>query len=347
MSVTDLLLKAKSSKAEELMFVVGSEPRMRGSQGWQTLRNSPALVSEWNILLQSLLSSQQKATLENKGFITGETAMNNFRMGFSFVQNETTMKAVLDMNLDGHVQELQIPPALMDSCLQMKGMVLLSSAGDLGQVWALHKILQNMGEQKSFVAAVISRRAFPQIKENNACFIYHTGNFASSQDREVFLEGVDMVVFEGFSGEEYLQEAVELAEQGYFVVYSMRAPHLMNCLRRSVAHLENEWGEHAAPRLAGILSLASAQYSISGLGDERVFAHEVLLMKPQLKEKLEAADIKSIGEILESTTETPGILTLNQSLLQHLIRRRIDLKSAFEVTHNPDNLDQLLKKVGI
>ncbi|MGE5085298.1 MAG: hypothetical protein ACM3MG_03295 [Bacillota bacterium] len=45
--------------------------------------------------------------------------------------------------------------------------------------------------------------------------------------------------------------------------------------------------------------------------------------------------------------ENSGILTLNQSLLQHLIRRRIDLKTAFETSREPDHLDQLLKKVGI
>jgi twitching motility protein PilT len=33
--------------------------------------------------------------------------------------------------------------------------------------------------------------------------------------------------------------------------------------------------------------------------------------------------------------------------LQNLIRRKIDIKSAFEVSQDPDGLDHLLKKVGI
>lgn len=70
-------------------------------------------------------------------------------------------------------------------------------------------------------------------------------------------------------------------------------------------------------------------------------------MKPQVRGLIEDQDLKSLENLLTQAPENSGILTLNQSLLQHLIRRRVDLKTAFEVSRDPDNLDQLLKKVGI
>lgn len=347
MSLTELLLQAKAKKAEEFLFVVGSEPRVRLPSGWVSLRSSPALMTEWNLLQQSLLNSQQKAVLDTTGVVQGETSFESVRVGFSFFQQDSTMKAVLDMDLDGSRQEIPLPPSLLETCLRMKGLVLLSGPGEAGQVWALHRILQKLSEEKSFVGVVFSRKAFPQVREAKACYLYHNGEFVRSEEKQSLMAGVDMVVFDGLDDEESFEEALALAEKGLFVIYSMKAPSVINALRRALSVLGEKYGEHGAPRLAEVLSLASGQYPMSGLGGEKIFAHEVLLMKPQVRSLIEDEDVKGVESLMLNSSENSGILTLNQSLLQHLIRRRVDLKTAFEVSRDPDNLDQLLKKVGI
>ncbi len=347
MSLTELLLQAKAKKAEEFLFVVGSEPRVRLSSGWVSLRSSPALMTEWNLLQQSLLNNQQKAVLDTTGVVQGETSFESVRIGFSFFQQDSTMKAVLDMDLDGSRQEIPLPPSLLETCLRMKGLVLLSGPGEAGQVWALHRILQKLSEEKSFVGVVFSRKAFPQVREAKACYLYHNGEFVRSEEKQSLMAGVDMVVFDGLDDEESFEEALALAEKGLFVIYSMKAPSVINALRRALSVLGEKYGEHGAPRLAEVLSLASGQYPMSGLGGEKIFAHEVLLMKPQVRSLIEDEDVKGVESLMLNSSENSGILTLNQSLLQHLIRRRVDLKTAFEVSRDPDNLDQLLKKVGI
>lgn len=347
MSLTELLLTAKAKKAEEFLFVVGSEPRVRLPSGWMSLRESPALMTEWNLLQQSLLSTHQKALLDTRGEVSGEAQLDSVRIGFSFFQQDSTMKAVLDMNLDGAKQDVHLPPSLMDTCLRMKGLVLLSGPGEAGQVWALHRILQKLSEEKPFLGVVFSRKAFPQVKESKAVYLYHNGEFSRSQDKESLMTGVDMVVYEGYGDEESFNEALALAERGLFVIYSMKAPSITNALRRCISVLSEKYAEHGAARLAEILSLAAGQYPVASLTGEKIFAHEVLLMKPQVRQHIEEEDIKSIESLLTNSLENSGILTLNQSLLQHLIRRRVDLKTAFEVSRDPDSLDQLLKKVGI
>ncbi|WP_374079478.1 twitching motility protein PilT [Bdellovibrio bacteriovorus] len=347
MSLTELLLQAKAKKAEEFLFVVGSEPRVRLPSGWTSLRSSPALVTEWNLLQQSLLNNQQKAVLDTTGVVQGEASFESVRIGFSFFQQDTTMKAVLDMDLDGGRQEISLPPSLLETCLRMKGLVLLSGPGEAGQVWALHRILQKLSEEKSFVGVVFSRKAFPQVREEKACYLYHNGEFSRAEEKESLLSGVDMVVFDGYGDEGSFEEALALAERGTFVIYSMKAPSVTNALRRCLSVLGDKYGEHGAPRLAEVLSLASGQYPVAGLSGEKIFAHEVLLMKPQVRSLIEDEDVKSLENLMTNSPENSGLLTLNQSLLQHLIRRRVDLKTAFEVSRDPDNLDQLLKKVGI
>ena len=347
MSFTELLIQAKAKKAEEFLFVVGSEPRARLSSGWVSLRSSPGLITEWNLLLQTLLNNNQRATLDTLGFVQGETSIENVRMGFSFFQNDTTMKAILDLDLEGAKKEFQLPPSVLDTCLRMKGLVLLAGAGESGQIWALHRILQKMGEEKTFVGVVFSRKPFPQVKEVRASFIYHNGNFSRHEEKECLLEGVDMVVFEDFGDDHTFEDALALAERGVFVIYSMKAPSVSNAIRRVLAVVKQKYSEHGAPRVAEVLSLAAGQYAAEGVSGEKVFAHEVLLAKPQVRTMIEGGDVRSIETLLQTSAENSGILTLNQSLLQLLIRRRLDLKKAFEISRDPENLDQLLKKVGI
>ncbi|HEX7676146.1 MAG TPA: twitching motility protein PilT [Bdellovibrio sp.] len=347
MSLTELLMQAKAKKAQEFLFIVGSEPRARAATGWESLRTSPGLMTEWNLLQQSFLDNTQKAVLETTGVVQGETSFENLRIGFSFFQQDTTMKAVLDLDIDGSRQDIQVPASVMESCLRMKGLCIFSGPGESGQVTSLHKILQKMGEEKSFLGVVFSPKAFPQVREVKASFLYHNGIFARREERESLLAGVDMVVFDGYSDEDSFLDALALAERGVFVIYSMKAPSLPNALRRCLAVLSEKFDEHGAPRFAEVLSMAFGQYSMPGLGGERVYAHEVLLVKPQIRDFVESENMKGIESLLQTAPENSGLLTLNQSLLQHLIRRRVDLKTAFETSRDPDGLDSLLKKVGI
>ncbi|MGZ3768058.1 MAG: twitching motility protein PilT [Bdellovibrio sp.] len=346
MSLTELLLQAKAKKAEEFLFVVGSEPRIRLASGWTSLRASPALVTEWNLLQQSLLSKQQKEILDKSGSVQGETSLNSVRIGFSFFQQDSTMKAVVDMDLDGG-REIQLPPSLIETCLRMRGLVLLSGPGEAGQVWALHRILQKLSEEKSFLGVVFSKKTFPQVREAKACYIYHNGNFSSMDEKINLLSAVDMVVFEGDGDDQSIEEVLALAERGLFVIYAMKAPSITNSLRRCLSVLNQKFGKYGPSRLAEVLSLAAGQYPVPSISGEKTFAHEVLLVKPQVKTLIENEDVKEIEKLLSSSAESSGILSLNQSLLQHLIRRRVDIKTAFGVSKDPDNLDQLLKKVGI
>lgn len=347
MSLTELLLQAKAKQAAEFIFVVGSEPRARFASGWNSLRSSPALLTEWKILQQSLLSNQQQALLETTGTVQGETSFNNNRIGFSFYQQDRTMKAVLDLDLDAGAQDIALPPSLLESCQRMKGLVLLSGPGEAGQVWALHRILQKISEEKSFVAAIFSPKSFPQMKEDKACYLYHNGEFSSQEEQETLMAGVDVVVFNGYADDQIFNRALALAERGYFVIYSMKAPSLTNALRRCLSVFSDAGTRFGDSRFAEVLTVAAAQYPVPGIQGEKVFAHEVLLPRPDVRQRLAAGQVDELEVLLTSAAENTGILSLNQSLLQHLIRRRLDLKTAFEVSRHPDHLDQLLKKVGI
>jgi twitching motility protein PilT len=346
MSLTELLLQARSRKAQQFLFVVGSEPRARVNSGWVSLRSSPGLITEWNLLQQSLLNNQQRAVLDTRGSVVGETLIEQLRLGFSFYQDDSTMKALLSLDSDNIRYDLPLPSSVLDTCLRTKGLVILSGPGDAGQTHTLHRLLQKMNEEKSFLGVVFSRQVFPQVREHKASFAYHTGSL-QGEGLESLLAGADVVVFDGLAQEEDYCRALSLAERGFFVICSMSSATLGNTLRRWVSAVGQKHGSLGVSRLAETLSLCFGQYALPGLGGDTVYAHEVALMTPQMKAHLENQDIRALETQLRQAPDNSGLISLNQSLLQNLIRRKIDIKSAFEVSQDPDGLDHLLKKVGI
>ena len=78
--------------------------------------------------------------------------------------------------------------------------------------------------------------------------------------------------------------------------------------------------------------------------------HEILILKnEQRKVLLNLIDINSnIKNIFKKEIESLNYYqSYNQSILQAIVRRRIDVKTAFSVSNDPDDLDQQLKKMGL
>lgn len=348
MSVSDLIVQAKNKKAQSINFVVGSLPQVQILGDWATLRQSPFMLSEWNILLQSILSPHQVEMLDQQGSLVGEGLFGNSRIGFSFFQSENIMKVWLNLELEIEKSvESFLPPVIFETALRKKGMILLSGSSESNLTQAAYSVLHRMNSEKPFSAVVFSSQPFPKLKEDKGLFVYSQVADLNRYTENGLTAGVDVVLFHGYSDEKSFSIALQLAEKGVLVIYSMQAPSIMNSLRRVFSFVEKAFGKHGSSRLAEVMELALCQISMKGTANEVVHAYEVLLMKEQIRQLVQVENLSEIESLLKSAPENSGLMSLNQALLQNLVRRKIDIKTAFEFTRDPDSLDALLKKVGI
>lgn len=86
---------------------------------------------------------------------------------------------------------------------------------------------------------------------------------------------------------------------------------------------------------------------INGIESSLCGVFELVLLNQKLKQLLLDGQFQKIEEFIESTSEKTGMKTLNQSLFQAVIQRKIDIKTAFTVSPEPEKLDLMLKKAGI
>lgn len=157
----------------------------------------------------------------------------------------------------------------------------------------------------------------------------------------------EVLIFENISKAHEVEMAIECAEDGRLVIMHFCNQSLVSTIHKILSLFSDSRAQHILWRLLDLLIVSYSQYEIEGENNETVFAGEMVPLSPELKREIYAKGIDSFEERLRTLDDETGIVTFNQSLLQLLIRRKISLQKAFEYSKDPQDLDSLLKKVGI
>ena len=241
--------------------------------------------------------------------------------------------------------EIQIPQVLVDVSQRATGIILLIgnrySKMDL-LIAALAKKWQD-GKPKPCVFVV--RDSDPKRFQIKGA---HITNFENLYSDSESLKKSEIIFFEDIQFDHEFEKAIHLFEEGRMVLVHMSTFSILSALHRSYGLLKRLSGfQHWIWRLVEGLQLMVSQTGLPGVDGSTVLANEIVLVSPELKKILRTEDMTGFEEFIRNANEQSGILNLNQSLLQMLIRRKIELKTAFESTRDPDDLDQMLKKVGL
>jgi twitching motility protein PilT len=74
---------------------------------------------------------------------------------------------------------------------------------------------------------------------------------------------------------------------------------------------------------------------------------DLLVNTPQATAVLQNNDLSGLEKMMRESDKDSGMRTINQSLINLIIRRKIDLKKGFELSPAPSELDSMLKQIGI
>lgn len=348
MGTTNYFAEARKRKSQELLLVLGSEAKCRVQKDWMSLDSSPVLLSEWNQVLKSLLKAEQLQRLEREGALQGCAQMaDGFRTSYNIFQSQDCFKAHFCFEPSNVFEiELSMPAVFLETLQRRQGLVLLAGPAHPYKTNTLAQALYKLNKEYAFHSAVFSKQAFPGIPEEKATFVYQSSAFSDAAEKG-FFAGADIVVLHETLTAKMLAQAMDFSDEGKMVLMTVASHSLMGAFHKCLELLTQNVNTHSLWRFANHLQLAIAQYPLTSLSQETVLGFEMLLNTPQLKSWIAEAQLPSLEQLLHSNQESGGVLGLNQSLLQLLIHRRIDMKQAFLITHDPDGLDQLLKKVGV
>ncbi|MES3037421.1 MAG: hypothetical protein V4736_05880 [Bdellovibrionota bacterium] len=242
---------------------------------------------------------------------------------------------------------MNLPQVFTDQLQKKSGLLMLAAGKDHDAAPMLKMFADKFGEGNSRRCLLIQREDLRRDQIQQKTSILNYNQLGTAPVRELLLKS-DVIIMEDVLSLEELDLAIYLAEAGSLVLIHWFSRSIMMTLQRVMLWLEPHQREAMFWRLAESLHLAASVHNVRSLEGNQMKAWELVLMNSELRGLLKSADMKSFESVISTSTQkSVGTVSLNQSLLQLLIQRKIDIKAAFEASLDPEDMDALMKKVGI
>jgi len=348
--VMELFEKARTGVASELLLVPFAEPRIRTYEGWVPVIPQKLSGQEVSESLHSLLNERQRDTLEAEGVVTGSVSLSaGFNINFHIYKHKLGYSGNLKTISIEHGEDVKstIPPVIYEQVLKGKGLVLIGGPSWSGKSTLMGKLLeiinQNQASHIAVVESVVDRMYHMQ-KSVITSFEVGYGPIPDSIWRS--LETADVIGLDiPFTGENF-SRVLDFVEAGKLVIMTVLVESLV-ALQNRINHIVPEdKREFIYERLAHDLSLFVNQRLVPSLQGNLALAQEIILINESLREPLRVGNSVEVLKRVHLHGEKQGMKTMNKSLLQLFLRKRIDLKQAFFASPNLDELDQLLSQLG-
>jgi len=343
--ITHLLTKIQEKGSQQIQFRLGHRTLIKISQEWVELDEKEISLSEWEDLKDYCLQSHDKIALETKGFVRGLINEATQSWSFSFIEWRDCMRAhfsyISQAEKSSHIQY----QPYWDALKKTAGIHVIAAHRNQGKSTLLSEIIQQSRKDSPELVGLHALSS----KLTLAAFdsVVHLGPESIGwEPSHPLYDGLDTVVVDM---NEFIQmeKWIRFAEEGRKVFLTVCSSQLVNALQQARSSMQNESGlwERFCNQLSSVLfqKLAAVESADAQGGP----VHEILVLKKHDQQELMRTALENYPELWKEKSEGTNYLSLNQSLIQALVRRRINIKSAFMLTVDPDELDQLLKKMGI
>lgn len=343
MMIQDVLKRYSLQSAQEVQFRLGHRTTLKKNREWVDADSESLTLSEWEDLKDFCLRPDEKMFLETKGYIRGLFTDQNSTWIFSFVEWKDNLKAyfsyVTKANNISHIQN----PVYWDALKNKTGMHLITGFKQSGKSTLLREILEDSKKNSPQQIVVHSDPSFltQQLDET----IFQLGVEAFHWDNtHPFYDGSDVIVVD-LNDISNWKKWIQFAEEGKKVFLTASAQSVENVLMqvRSTLSVDSSLWCRFVEQISTVLN-----QRIVGLSEGSI--QEILVFKKNQKKALfdiQQMNIDPKRALKNEIEELNHYQSLNQSILQAIVRRRFDVKTAFSVSDNPDELDQQLKKIGL
>ncbi len=330
-----ILSKAVEMRAGELWLAPGEKARVRVGREWKDLSTEVWSAQDTKSFLSAPLSEFDKREFFEKGFWTGSLRVMN--RPFQLQLQITTQGIAGSFKWKGSEaldwESWNLPGHIIDLMSRSRGMTIVTGPGSSGKSSLLFLAMQKLGPSTQLV------HFYSDTLGNDVPA--RVSSFSLKSLSVAKFSPADVLIVEDAPQEQW-PLLLDLSESGRHVVFSMTAIDLFSGLERWRAfhELSNRKG------LAN-LQLGLGTRLVAGVEAPLVPAVELLLVTQKIRDALNLGTWSDIEDEMRLSGEKTGMRTMNQSLLQLLLRRKIEMRTAFHESQAPDEFDQLLKKVGI
>jgi twitching motility protein PilT len=353
LSIDDLLVQMVGRGASDLHLTVGTPPAIRVRGELERLEGPPLTPDDTQQLLYRILSTEQQKQLEVKRQIDTSHAipgLARFRVNVYF-QRESLGAAfrVIPEELKT-LEELRLPASLAELAMLPRGLVLVTGPTGSGKSTTLAAMIDEVNRNRSDHIHTI---------EDPIEFVHrHKGCIVNQREIGVdaisFAEGLraalrqdpDVILVGEMRDLETISTALTAAETGHLVLGTLHTQSAPSTIDRIIDVFTAEQQEQVRIMLAGSLQGVITQSLLrTADGQGRVAALEILLPDDAVRNLIRQGKVEQVYSIMQTSTGR-GMITMEQSLAQLVLRRVITRDVAIAASSRIDQLDGLLERAG-
>ena len=338
--IENILDQSVFKNGQEVSFILGHKVLSKSGRDWNDLIGDPLTISEWEDLKDLCLLGNEKVQLETKGYVVGVYESNKHNWRFAFVERKDCFRAHLSLIKPQEETLSQIEnPLFWETVKKEKGIFIVGGERRQGKTALLQEIIANDQKNKlSLVGihSILQNQNWPVVDS-----VIQLGmDTIDLEINHIIYEGIERIIVDANSIKNW-KKWIEIAEQGQCVILSLSS----NSIKTILNKLTSELDISTSQRLFNILNGIVVQKLV---GMNYHPCSEIIIFKENQKAIMhDIINNKSVTQINLQMEFKDSYQSLNQAIIQKLIRRKIDVQAAFEASDNPESLDATLKKMGL
>ncbi len=349
-----LLQAVVEKNASDLHLVVGSAPSLR--IGGRVIRIKMDTLNSDHVkeFCYSVLTEKQKAEFENHkelDFSFEVQGLSRFRGNISYSLG--TVSGVF-RRIPEEIPEfvdLNLPDVLRSFTQQKTGLVLVTGATGSGKSTTLAALINEINKDK--IGNIITiEDPIEFVHKHKKCLVRQrelgrdTDSFPDAL-KHILRQDPDYCLIGEMRDLDTVDAALKVAETGHLVFATLHTNSAIDTINRIVQIFPTGQQERVRVQLSFVIQGVVCQQLIHSLDGGLQLALEIMVPTPGIRNLIRENKLHQIKSLMQMGQEQTGMITMNQSIMNLVVRRKIDLKEAFNASPDPDELDRMLRKAGL
>ena len=353
MTNLDQMLKELVARgASDLHITTGIPPMIRLHGHLRPLGDSPLAPAATKQLAYSILTDVQKQKFEEQkelDFSFGVRGLGRFRANV-YLQRGAVGVAIRTIPYKIFTfQELGLPKVVEELCARPSGLLLITGPTGSGKSTTLTTMIDKINSERSEHIITIED-PIEFVHTHKKCIVNQrevhadTDSFAKAL-RAALRQDPDKVLIGEMRDLETIESALTIAETGHLTFATLHTNSAVQTINRII----DVFPAHQQPQIRAQLSFVLEGVLCQALitradGQGRVMVLEVMIPNPAIRNLIREDKVHQIYSTMQAGQEKSGMQTMNQSLLDHFLRRTITREVALGTSSNAEELMQMIQR---
>jgi len=340
--------------ASDLHITTASPPVLRVNGKIVRVKSNELTSAETKLLCYSILTDVQKSRFEEHKELDlsfGIKGLARFR-GNIFYQRGAVTGTFRRIPYEiPDYRELGLPPIVGELTNKNNGLVLVTGPTGSGKSTTIASLIDKLN-QEQFGHIMTVEDPIEYLHQHKNCVVNQrevgpdTWSYKNSL-KYALRQDPDYLLIGEMRDLETIEAALSIAETGHLVFATLHTNSAIQTISRIVNVFSGDQQNRIRILLSFVLQGIISQELVPGVDGKYVLSCEVLIPNPAMRNLIREDKLHQVYSQMQIGQSHSGMMTMNQSLMSLLVRRQISMKVAFETSPDPEELDSMLKKLGL